>query len=113
MKRDGIVEKRWGGEYVFADNELYCGKVVYIHKGGEFSMHFHKAKDKTWLLVEGSCEVRYIDTQDGSNHTALLSEGDIWRSFPLEPHQLIALEDSVLFEVGTPEKTQDHYIITC
>lgn len=111
MRREGLVEKRWGGEYVFADNELYCGKIVYIHKDGQFTMHFHKEKDKTWLLLEGRCEVRYVDTIDGSLHTELLEEGDVWRTMPLEPHQLVALEDSVLFEVGTPHVEADDYQI--
>jgi len=111
MRHEGIVTKRWGGEYIFADTDLYCGKIIYMHQGGEFGMHFHKEKDKTWVLLEGSVEVVYIDTTDASIHTELLKEGDTWRSMPLEPHKLVALEDSVIFEVGTPNKESDHYVL--
>jgi mannose-6-phosphate isomerase-like protein (cupin superfamily) len=109
MRLEGIVKKGWGGEYIFATNDKYCGKIMYFHQGAKFSMHFHSEKDETWLVMQGRFEVKYIDTKDASMHSEILNEGDTWRNFPLEPHQLICLEEGVIVEVSTPDSVEDNY----
>jgi mannose-6-phosphate isomerase-like protein (cupin superfamily) len=109
MRLEGAVKKGWGGEYIFATNDKYCGKTMYFHKDAKFSMHFHSEKDETWLILEGQFEVRYIDTKDASMHSEILNEGDTWRNFPLEPHQLICLRQGVIVEVSTPDSVEDNY----
>ena len=109
MKLEGLVKKGWGHEYIFATNDLYCGKLLHFNKDAKFSMHFHDEKDETWLILEGKFEVRYIDTKDGSVHTKLLNQGDTWRNFPLEPHQLVCLEEGLIVEVSTPDSVEDNY----
>jgi mannose-6-phosphate isomerase-like protein (cupin superfamily) len=109
MRLEGIVKKGWGGEYIFATNDKYCGKIMYFHEGAKFSMHFHSEKDETWLVMQGRFEVKYIDTKDASMYSEILNEGDTWRNFPLEPHQLICLEEGVIVEVSTPDSVEDNY----
>ena len=109
MKLKGLVKKGWGHEYIFATNDLYCGKIMHFNKGAKFSMHFHDQKDETWLVLEGKFEVRYIDTKDASVHSELLDQGDTWRNFPLEPHQLICIEEGLIVEVSTPDSVEDNY----
>jgi mannose-6-phosphate isomerase-like protein (cupin superfamily) len=109
MRLEGIVKKGWGGEYIFATNDKYCGKIMYFHQGAKFSMHFHSEKDETWLVMQGRFEVKYIDTADASMHSEILNEGDTWRNFPLEPHQLICLEEGIIVEVSTPDSVEDNY----
>ena len=111
MRLEGFVKKGWGGEYIFATNDLYCGKLMMFHKGAKFSMHFHDQKDETWLVLEGKFEVHYIDTKDASKHVKELNEGETWRNFPLEPHQLICIEQGVIVEVSTPDSVEDNYRI--
>jgi len=106
MKR---IEKAWGGELVFADTDKYCGKLMYFKEGKKFSMHFHDEKDETWLVLEGKFELTYIDTKDASQHTKVLEEGDTWRNFPLEPHQLTCIEEGVIIEVSTADSVEDNY----
>jgi mannose-6-phosphate isomerase-like protein (cupin superfamily) len=105
----GPVEKGWGGEIIFATNDLYCGKLMYFKEGAKFSMHFHDEKDETWFVLEGKFIVRGINTKDASIFEEELNPGDTWRNYPLEPHQLVCLEEGVIIEVSTPDSVEDNY----
>lgn len=109
MRLNGMVKKGWGHELIWATNDLYCGKLMHFNKDAKFSMHFHSDKDETWLILEGKFELRYIDTKDASTHSKILKEGDTWRNYPLEPHQLICIEEGIVVEVSTPDSVEDNY----
>lgn len=103
------VKKGWGHELIIENNELYCGKLLCFNKGAKFSMHFHMNKDETWYVNEGSINLNWIDTSNAEIHTETLGVGDVWRNKPGEPHQVEALEDSVIFEVSTQHFDEDSY----
>lgn len=105
----GYVPKAWGHEYIWATNDHYCGKIMKFNTGTKFSMHFHAAKDETWYVLDGRFQVKYIDTQDASQHVKDLRPGDVWRNLPLQPHQLICLEAGSIIEVSTPDSVEDNY----
>lgn len=107
----GHISKGWGYEYIFATNELYCGKLLHFSKAGsKFSMHFHRNKDESWYVQHGSFILKLIDTTDGSVSEQLLQTGDSIRIFPLMVHQLIAQEDdSEIIEVSTADSAEDNY----
>ena len=105
----GFVEKGWGHEFIFASTDKYCGKVLKFNKDAKFSMHFHHEKDETWFVLEGVFEVRYIDTKDASQSSAIIRVGDVWHNPPLFPHQVICLEEGALIEVSTPDSVEDNY----
>jgi|TARA_X000000950_G_scaffold288928_1_gene408441 mannose-6-phosphate isomerase len=109
----GKVEKGWGYELIFATTDQYCGKILFFEKqGSKFSMHFHKEKDETWFINNGSFLLRYIDPKTATLYTKTLKPGDVWRNPPLLPHQLEALEDnSSLTEVSTADSIKDNYRI--
>lgn len=106
---EGMVVKGWGCEKIFATNNLYCGKMLCFNKGSKFSMHFHKEKDETWLITEGKFEVLKINTKDASVTSEILVPGSVYRNLPLEPHQLICLEEGTIIEVSTPDSVEDNY----
>jgi mannose-6-phosphate isomerase-like protein (cupin superfamily) len=107
----GAVEKGWGGEFIFATNDKYCGKLMYFKDGAKFSMHFHSEKDETWCVLAGKFQVHYINTADASPQTQTLYEGDTWHNPPLLPHQLICLEEGIVVEVSTPDSVEDNHRI--
>jgi len=109
MRLEGFVEKGWGHELIWATNDKYCGKLLKFNKDAKFSMHFHSQKDETWYVLSGKFEVKYIQTKDASLRSEILNTGDIWRNEPLEPHQLICLEEGVIVEVSTPDSVEDNY----
>jgi quercetin dioxygenase-like cupin family protein len=107
----GAVEKGWGGEYIFATNDKYCGKLMYFKKGAKFSMHFHSEKDETWCVLEGQFQVNYIDTATSKPYSKTLTEGDTWHNPPLLPHQLVCIREGIIVEVSTPDSVEDNYRI--
>lgn len=109
MRLEGFVEKGWGSELIFATNDKYCGKLLKFNTGAKFSMHFHAHKDETWYVLNGKFEVRYIQTIDASMRTETLTEGMTWRNEPLEPHQVVCIEEGTIIEVSTPDSIADNY----
>ncbi len=109
MRLEGFVEKGWGHEFIFATNDKYCGKLLKFNQGAKFSMHFHAEKDETWYVLNGKFEVKYIMTKDATVRSEILNEGDTWRNEPLEPHQVICLEEGTIIEVSTPDSVEDNY----
>lgn len=107
----GFVKKGWGYEYIFATNDLYCGKILHFSKkGNKFSMHFHAQKDESWYVTSGSFILRLLDHRDATLKESILNKGDSIRIFPLTIHQVEALEDdSELFEVSTADCDEDNY----
>jgi mannose-6-phosphate isomerase-like protein (cupin superfamily) len=109
LRLEGFVKKGWGHEYIFATNDKYCGKLLKFNKNARFSMHFHDEKDETWFVMEGSFLVRYINTLNADVNEITLNMGDTWRNEPLEPHQIICLEEGTIIEVSTPDSVEDNY----
>jgi mannose-6-phosphate isomerase-like protein (cupin superfamily) len=109
MRLEGYVEKGWGHEFIFATNDLYCGKVLKFNKDAKFSMHFHKDKDETWFVLSGTFKVIWIDTTNATEHEEILEINDVWRNKPLFPHQVICLEEGAIIEVSTPDSIADNY----
>ena len=50
MKR---VEKPWGYELIFADNDKYAGKILHIDEGEQLSLQYHEIKDETIYVFSG------------------------------------------------------------
>jgi mannose-6-phosphate isomerase-like protein (cupin superfamily) len=109
MRQHGYIEKGWGSELIWTSNDKYCGKLLKFNKDARFSMHFHADKDETWYVLSGKFEVKYIMTKDASMRSIMLSDGDTWRNEPLEPHQIICLEEGTIIEVSTPDSVEDNY----
>ena len=105
----GYIQKGWGGEYIFASTDKYCGKFLMFNQGAQFSMHFHAEKDETWVVIEGEFIVECIDTSNGRVESTVLKEGSIWRNRPLEPHRLRCVREGVIVEVSSPDHKEDNY----
>ncbi len=110
---DGVQEKGWGRELIWATNEKYCGKLMFFdRKGSKFSMHFHRVKDESWYVLKGSFMLYVMDCSNAEVSSSVLKTGDTWRNEPMLPHQLVAMEDdSIIIEVSTPDSVEDNYRI--
>ena len=53
--------------------------------------------------------IKFIETKDASMHEVTLKAGEVWRNRPLQPHQVICLEEGTIIEVSTPDSVQDNY----
>ena len=107
----GKVDKGWGFELVFANNDKYCGKLlVFERAGAKTSLVFHKEKSKSWFVNAGRFKLTFIDVATGETKHAELEEGKTVDFATLGPHQIEALvANSVIFEVGTGDYVEDRF----
>ena len=106
-----IVEKGWGKEIIFVNTPEYCGKILCFDKNKKFSMHYHVQKKETWYVAKGRFILNWIETSNGMSYSEYLTVGDVITNERGQPHQLVALEDSEVFEVSTRHYDEDSYRI--
>jgi len=99
-----FVEKPWGGEEIFAETELYVGKILTVRAGHALSLQYHLRKDETMRVLDGSCEL-HAGRGPGSRELEVLrlAAGDTARIRPGVVHSLVALTDVRIVEVSTPD----------
>jgi len=106
------VPKGWGFERWIVNCEQYCGKLLFFEKGKRCSWHFHKIKDEVFYLQSGKMIVKYSDEDDLEKAEELvLNAGDNFHIYTGLRHQMIALEDSELFEFSTQHFDSDSHRI--
>jgi quercetin dioxygenase-like cupin family protein len=104
-----IVPKPWGHETIWAQTDLYVGKVLHIKAGHSLSVQYHNLKDETIHLLSGTMIYR-VGTTDGRKpeagsrklETIELKAGESFRNEPGFIHQMEAVTDCVLLEASTP-----------
>ena len=75
LQNIGKVDKGWGFEIVFANNDKYCGKLLIFEKAGaKTSLVFHKEKAKSWFINAGRFKVTFIDVTTGEIKQSELSK---------------------------------------
>src|SRR3954463_11777564 len=96
------VEKPWGWELIWADTELYVGKILFVKAGESLSLQFHNEKDESWYVQSGRAKVELGAAGQTVLNSEIVGEGP---SFPYRPgpvHRVTALEDTTILEVSTP-----------
>ena len=107
-----FVPKGWGFEKWIVNNEEYCGKLLYFVKGKKCSWHYHLLKDEVFYIQSGKILVKYSDKDDINNaKETILSKGDNFHVYRGLRHQMIALEDTELFEFSTQHFDSDSHRI--
>jgi len=112
-----VVPKPWGHETIWANTDLYVGKVLHIKAGHSLSVQYHNLKDETIHLLSGTMIYR-VGTEKGWKPEAgsrkagdgqapelrviELKAGESFRNEPGTIHQMEAVTDCVLLEASTP-----------
>ena len=96
------VEKPWGHEVVYALTERYCGKVLFIKKGEQLSLQFHRRKDEVIFVHEGRIELE-VGEPGRTPDVEVVGPGRAFRFKPGTVHRWRALEDTLVLEVSTPD----------
>ncbi len=111
LQQLGKIDKGWGFEIIFANNDKYCGKLLVFERvGAKTSLVFHKEKRKSWFVNAGKFKVTYIDVTTGEVKEAVLEEGKTADFAELGPHQVESLvANSIIFEVGTADYVEDRF----
>ena len=107
-----FVPKGWGFEKWIVNCDEYCGKLLYFVKGKRCSWHYHELKDEVFYIQSGKILVKYSESDDiGSAQERVLARGDNFHVYRGLRHQMIALEDTELFEFSTQHFDSDSYRI--
>lgn len=101
------VEKGWGYED-WLWNEEYCGKILFFKSGKRCSWHYHPIKDEVLTLFSGKIVLKYSKEDDlEKSEEIVMIPGMAFHVVPGIRHQMIALEDSHMFEVSTHHEDED------
>ena len=107
-----FVSKGWGFEKWIVNCKKYCGKLLYFVKGKKCSWHYHKIKDEVFYIQSGKILVKFSDNDDIlSANEIVLNAGDNFYVYTGLRHQMIAIEDTELFEFSTQHFDSDSYRI--
>ncbi|HCI70435.1 MAG TPA: cupin domain-containing protein [Balneola sp.] len=107
-----FVPKGWGFEKWIVNKEQYCGKLLYIVKDKRCSWHYHKIKDEVFYVQSGKLKVLYSDDNDiNTAKSVILSQGDNFHVPVGLRHQMIAIQDTEMFEFSTQHFDEDSYRI--
>jgi mannose-6-phosphate isomerase len=94
MKR---IEKPWGYEIWWAETARYAGKILFVKQGESLSLQYHNQKAESMYCLEGKARLTLNDDE------VLLTPG-VAADIPVGVrHRLVALEDTQVVEVSTPE----------
>ena len=95
------VEKPWGHELIWAETDLYVGKILHVKAGQALSLQYHEVKDETMHLLRGRMRLLIGPTAD-QLETIELAEGESIRIQPPTVHRVEAITDVDILEASTP-----------
>ncbi|MFT3699425.1 MAG: hypothetical protein QM831_40125 [Kofleriaceae bacterium] len=97
-----VVDKPWGHELIWAHTDRYVGKILHIKQGESLSLQYHRQKDETIMVLRG--KLQFVSYRDGETpNTRELPPLEPFHITPELRHRMIALEDTDVVEVSTPE----------
>ena len=100
------IEKDWGYELIYQNNQLYCCKLLFINSDQSCSYHLHLTKHETLLVIDGVLEID--TTHNKIKKSYQVNKGEAFVVAPGFIHSLRALTASVtLIESSTPSYDTD------
>ena len=95
------VDKPWGHEIIWADTELYVGKVLHVRAGHALSLQYHERKDETIHLWRGTMKF-WVGPSAEELKLVELKEGESYRVTPGTVHRMEAVTVVDILEASTP-----------
>jgi mannose-6-phosphate isomerase len=96
------IQKPWGYEILWAWRGNYAAKILHIQAGHRLSLQYHRVKEETVLLVRGRLTIE-LEGPDASLQQIEVLPGQVFHIDRGRKHRFVAMEDSDLLEVSTPE----------
>jgi mannose-6-phosphate isomerase-like protein (cupin superfamily) len=100
-ERPRRVEKPWGYELIWAETDLYVGKILHVNAGEALSVQMHEVKDETLHLLSGKMILRAGPSPEEMREVSF-DEGDSFRVRPHTVHMIEAVTDVDVLEASTP-----------
>ena len=97
-----LVPKPWGHELIWAKTDRYVGKILHVKAGEALSLQYHRVKDETIMVLSG--RLRFEFFAEGEEPSCReLGPREPFHVTPGLRHRMIAVEDTDVLEVSTPE----------
>jgi mannose-6-phosphate isomerase-like protein (cupin superfamily) len=98
-----IVEKPWGRVVTYALNQPSSVRVITVEPGRETSVHFHRMRDETWVVLDGGIELEIGET------TTQARPGDEFVIPAEQPHRIrcTGTERGRILEIAYGYTTED------
>ncbi|MDQ6856428.1 MAG: cupin domain-containing protein [Candidatus Dormibacteraeota bacterium] len=96
------VDKPWGHELRWAITDRYLGKLIHVDKGHQLSLQYHVQKDESIFIASGLLDL-VLEDDAGEVQVHRMTPGMSARVRPGRRHRFVAIEDTDLFEVSSPE----------
>lgn len=97
-----LVTKPWGHESIWAKTEHYVGKILHVRAGEALSLQYHCVKDETIMVLSGRMRLEFF-AEGAAASSCDLGPREPFHVPPGLRHRMIALEDTEVLEVSTPE----------
>jgi D-lyxose ketol-isomerase len=108
------VEKLWGSESWLKNDEQYCMKLLFLKPDFQSSLHYHKVKTETFLVVAGKVKLEllpYFKTQPDQFDVIQVRFLQPYQSItlaPFTPHRFRSVGgDAVIVEASTFHSDED------
>jgi mannose-6-phosphate isomerase len=98
----GRFEKPWGYEIRWAVTERYAGKLIHVDRGHQLSLQYHVQKEESIHVLSGVMDLQ-LESDSGDVETHRLNAGMSAHIRPGRKHRFVAVEDTDLVEVSSPE----------
>ena len=105
------VSKRWGWELWIANNEQYCGKLLFVKQGKYLSYHHHDIKDEVLYVHSGGLYFTW-GSDEAHNSWTKVMPGYAFHVKPGVVHQMQAIEDTLIIEFSTQHFDEDSFRTT-
>lgn len=102
MSDPKTVDKPWGHELIWAVTDRYVGKILHVKAGESLSLQYHEVKDETIMVLSGKIEFEHYEA-DQTPQKTVLGPRQPFHIYPGLRHRMVALEDTDIVEVSTPE----------
>jgi mannose-6-phosphate isomerase-like protein (cupin superfamily) len=96
------VDKPWGYELIWAETDIYVGKLLHVDAGHSLSLQFHEVKDESWLIQTGKAKLELGAVGEAVLKEEIVGPGACFHYAPGTVHRITALEDTDILEVSTP-----------
>jgi mannose-6-phosphate isomerase-like protein (cupin superfamily) len=107
-----LVDKAWGYEVWFENNEMYCGKMLKVLQdkwSSKGRYHYHKKKMETFIVIEGELLLDIAD-EKGTTTEYILTPYESIRVKPGTKHRFTSNTPQTKFiEVSTTHSDDDSY----
>ena len=99
-RRARVVDKPWGHEEIFAQTPSYVGKILFIRQGEALSLQYHRVKEETLRVLDGTLDL-VVGPSPDELETLRLNAGEVFHLGPGTVHRMGATSDCRLLEVST------------